>query len=451
MSEKSSPMGKDFILFASKASRLMENDKVEQAMTLCEAGVRNFPFYSPGHFVLGLCYESLGKKDEAKNEFERTLVYDPSHSKAMRKLSGIYENSGLSTISNEWLIKESLYNPMDQSLIEILKEKNLYDLTDQKEKAVEENDRIENDAIETSDSEIKTKETSASEPDLEHVEDSVNKEDVPAEEKKADENGLIDDLDPLAENVELGEGHNRDFADKEKTAENDLNQYANTEDDFSTIMDGYFDSEEDDQSEETDEWIEVENLLIDEEESSEPVVAANNEQPDSQIEADSEIQNTRDETELLLEQLSDLGVDDNSEKQATTDSTVINKEGPAEINPLDTLTESEKLLVPELEEDETQADSQQETVLEPLPDVTPEPEFEPLKPSELSSDEEVTIKDLMENPNLVTPTFGEILVSQRKFSEARHIFMELLKREPDNLRFLKKVEFLDKFLAVQKA
>ena len=56
----------------------------------------------------------------------------------------------------------------------------------------------------------------------------------------------------------------------------------------------------------------------------------------------------------------------------------------------------------------------------------------------------------MENPNLVTPTFGEILVSQRKFSEARHIFVELLKREPDNERFQKKVQFLDKFLAAQK-
>ena len=65
-------------------------------------------------------------------------------------------------------------------------------------------------------------------------------------------------------------------------------------------------------------------------------------------------------------------------------------------------------------------------------------------------DNEVTIGDMLKNPNLVTPTFGEILIAQHKFSEARHVFVELSKKEPENTRFMKKIEFLDKFLQAEQ-
>ena len=108
MAEKSSALGKDFILFANKASRLMDDGNVKQALNLCEAGVRHFPFYANGHYVLGLCYESMENLEDAKNEFERVILYDPSHSSAMRKLSEIYRKSGLNQVSDDFLIKEHL-------------------------------------------------------------------------------------------------------------------------------------------------------------------------------------------------------------------------------------------------------------------------------------------------------------------------------------------------------
>ncbi|MCK5347246.1 MAG: hypothetical protein KAR20_27745, partial [Candidatus Heimdallarchaeota archaeon] len=201
-------------------------------------------------------------------------------------------------------------------------------------------------------------------------------------------------------------------------------------------MDGYFDNEESEQeSSENDEWIEVENLLIDEEQTPKSSIEkTDDELVKSELEIDTIQQDTRDETELLLEQLSDL----ETEKEEVNDIPEV-------------LLEDENILTPDEPMDEPDTvDEMEENVHSPILDIAPEPEIESKPLSELSPEEEVTIKDLMENPNLVTPTFGEILVSQHKFSEARHIFMELLKREPDNLRFLKKVEFLDKFLATQE-
>ena len=430
MSEKFSSMGKDFILFASKASRLIDNDKTQQALDLCEAGVRNFPFYAPGHYILGLCYDAVDKKEDAKDEFERTLVYDPSHSKAMRKLSGFYQNSGLQQIANEWLVKEALYNPLDQSLISVLKEKDLYGQlnpapngTDYavKEDAVVEKEGTESDALESSEPD----KPSQKEALIDGEKDSGQKEDIiPVEEKDSEEDGLIDSLDPLAENIVLDEKKG-DFPEGGKEAKKDLDQFANMEDDFSTVMDGYFDKDEESgsQSSDGDEWIEVENLLIDEE------VSTSAQDSTETIEHD-----TIDETERLLEQLSDLETEEKAVEE--------NLEEPIE---------EENTLAPDTQIGDPAPDDVGEPVPSSTPDVAPGPVAENNPAPELSGEEEVTIKDLVENPNLVTPTFGEILVSQHNFSEARHIFMELLKREPDNQRFIKKVQFLDKFLEAQKA
>ena len=91
--------------------------------------------------------------------------------------------------------------------------------------------------------------------------------------------------------------------------------------------------------------------------------------------------------------------------------------------------------------DEVQLEKDSYTRSEVESEITPETD---------TDEEEVTISDMLENPNLVTPTFGEILIAQHKFSEARHVFVELSKKEPDNTRFIKKIQFLDKFLQAER-
>ena len=74
-----------------------------------------------------------------------------------------------------------------------------------------------------------------------------------------------------------------------------------------------------------------------------------------------------------------------------------------------------------------------------------------LQQLEEEGDEAVTIEYLNNNPNLITPTFGEILISQQKFQQARHVFAELVKKEPGNERFVKKIQFLDRFIKTQNS
>jgi tetratricopeptide (TPR) repeat protein len=437
MSEKSSPMGKDFILFASKASRLMKDKKTKQALNLCEAGVRKFPFYASGHFVLGLCYEEVDKKEDAKHEFERTLVYDPAHLKAMRKISDFYQETGLQQIADEWLVKEALYNPLDNALISTLKEKNIYTLLNpvQEEESLVETDTAEDEQTETISVEklldgekINTEANDTAESILEQDAESIVEEDAQS---------LIEELDPLTEDYSKTEQEAEDDLFEEEIEESkDLDQFANMEDDFSTIINGYFDKDEsstEKEQTEGDEWIEVENLLLDEdkaEETDKNVLELDSSKTDEDI--DPVNGKKRDDTELLLEQLSDL-----ESGQEETNETGMSETGEEKGAP-ETIPEENN--EPEVEEPQHEEETQ---FIPPVIESTTEPEP--------TADDEVTIKDLMENPNLMTPTFGEILVSQHKFAEARHIFSELLKKEPDNTRFIKKIEFLDKFLEAKKA
>lgn len=488
MSQQNTLMDKEFILFAIKASRLMNEGKLPNALNLGEAGVKRFPSYAPGHFILGLCYEANNQTEEAKNEFERTLVFDPGHTKARQKLVKHYEANGLQEMANECLIEAAYYNPLNQELIEDIKSKGLYDrlksVADVKEKMP-----LPDAASTPMDPEVDIKEETEPEPLSEHETDTVDltedpteksskTEPEPEEEKPAEpeiaadksdqpeeELPAIEKLDPLSANVQPDE-KDLDEDDSDKPRRQDLSQYANLEDDFSTIMEGYFDKEEakpEKQESDTDDWIEVENLLLDEEFSAEEENPDEEDliQDESYREIDPMSEETQDETELLLEQLSSSDVEgeledniddeiaDTPEKReelfenADSDDTIL------VVDDLDNQNYHEHI-------EETGKEEEEQPPQEPAREEEKETgfKFKELKRDSVdtsSLEEEVTIKDLMENPNLVTPTFGEILIAQRKFSEARHVFLELSKRDPENTRIQKKIQFLDKFLEVQNS
>jgi tetratricopeptide (TPR) repeat protein len=447
MAEQASPLGKDSILFASKASKLIDEGNVQHALNLCEAGVRYHPFYAPGHYIMGLCYEVVDNQEDAKNEFERVLMYDPANYKAMRKLSEIYRNSGLKQVADDFLVKEHLYNPLNKQLVAILKDKKLYDRLIPEEQNIEKEiqEIEENIPEQANDEEIPE---IAIEEESEDTNDSLPEIDL--KEVEEDNSPIGDDMnrfDPLAGNVILDEEElteEESITEDEKLEGQDLSQYDNTRDDFSTIMDGFFDEQEnqdtDEQNIDSDEWIEVENLLIDEDVKLAEEIEK--EKKRTKIKDVDPVSEVRDETELLLEELS------HSEVISERENEIPNNDLDMEAKSVDSPeAETEDTVNSDLET--TENVSQPIDTGEHVPDI---PEAIPVATENEIGEEkgdDVSIQDMLENPNLVTPTFGEILIAQRKFSEARHVFLELSKKEPDNPRFIKKIEFLDKFLQAQ--
>ncbi|MFQ5640445.1 MAG: tetratricopeptide repeat protein [bacterium] len=67
----------DSILFARLADIYLKMSRVEEAIQLCEDGIRKHPYYVTGHLVLGKSYLAQKMYDQAEKEFKRVLLFDP--------------------------------------------------------------------------------------------------------------------------------------------------------------------------------------------------------------------------------------------------------------------------------------------------------------------------------------------------------------------------------------
>ncbi|RMH64715.1 MAG: tetratricopeptide repeat protein [Calditrichaeota bacterium] len=383
-------MEKDFILFASRASKMLEEGKVKNALYLCEAGVRRFPGYADGHLVLGLCYKASDKKDDARAEFERALNYAPNNLRAMKELALFFKEEGLRQLSTDWLKKARMFYPYDDDLQE-----QLAATEPTAPEPVAPVDETDDELLNTDDTLLIPEE----ETPLAAAETTPDKPD----ETEILDLSDSDLLDPLADEPLLE-------VNPAKEQKPDLSGFDKTDQDFALLMDDMFVPGEEEQNAADDEgdWLEVDDLILDETvEISEEATATPEEAPTPPV----------DETEMLLNEL---------QKESPEDDLLLSADEEPESLPETAAAEAPAIPV----------------------ETMPPPAMSEMAPAD-DEEEEVTIEKLMTNPSLITPTFGEILIAQKKFNEARHVFGELCNREPDNPRFKKKIAFLDKFLQIQ--
>ena len=109
------------ILFARVAANLLKEEKIDEAIGLCENGLKQFPHYAQGHYVLAKCYLRKKMFDEARLELERVLRYDANHLNAIRELAGIYQSTGLDDIYREYLLQLYTLDPLNDSVLDEIK------------------------------------------------------------------------------------------------------------------------------------------------------------------------------------------------------------------------------------------------------------------------------------------------------------------------------------------
>ena len=186
------------ILFAHFASNLLKSGNVDEAIKICEQGLKKFPTYAQAHYILARCYIRKKLNDEARAELERVLRYEPNHIKAIRDLAGLYFTNGFQDLYKEYLMQLFTLDPMNVNVIEEAKKLGEYKLW-KAEPAPEVTPEI------------------PPQPDIDQ-EKPVEKENVFIESEK--EIAEEKEVDPI-------------FPDKI-----DLSQFDNVEDDFTTILHG---------------------------------------------------------------------------------------------------------------------------------------------------------------------------------------------------------------------
>ena len=598
--------GSDSILFAHKAFNFIENQQYEEALSICEAGVKQFPFYAEGHFILGKCYQTLKKYNDAKNEYERTLVFMPGHIRALSALAFIYHKMDLAPKATDLLIQASLYNPLNKDLIGYLKSENLYhsiypasdaaipsvdesesmppisgqsdldidieddvtreliseinelapesshdDITDvpseEWQETAEPIDAEELAAFDVSGDEVDDSSLRFEDSDIADIEkESISdlKEDgsdsieinIGDEEESADSLNIIEselndisasdfqDTDSEHFNIEdtaiddsflddsfISDSTNDEFylesdgpgeknveddeditrideyasskdevtelsieqyevnsivdniieSDSKEDTKTDLSKFANTEDDFSSLMNGIFEEREPEESDDEfsendlDEFDEDETQMAEERPILDTsIIFMDREKPES-----NEVGDSSEEVET---QLSDLEASINAQDTEIEFNPVENEdfamdEDEEDIDLGDINMQDEQMedaesgdddiskMIDEIDKKGDQLISHEDAE-DDITEVYDQPRVEALPAID---DENASIDEILNNPKMLTPTFGEILIAQKKFSDAQRVFKELLKKDPENKNLNRKMDFLKKLVKLK--
>jgi tetratricopeptide (TPR) repeat protein len=84
----------DSYVFVPLADACRKMGRIEEALEICENGVRRHPGYPSGHVVKGKCLYDRGDRDAARGTFERVLVLDEDNLVALKYLGMIEADEG---------------------------------------------------------------------------------------------------------------------------------------------------------------------------------------------------------------------------------------------------------------------------------------------------------------------------------------------------------------------
>ncbi len=110
------------LTFARVADALMKNSRIDEAIRICEEGIRRHPYYVTGHMVLGKCYMQKKYFDQAEKEFKRVLLYDPKYLAAHRHYGDLMREIGWENTCEMSYRKIQHLDPLDEKVQSMVEE-----------------------------------------------------------------------------------------------------------------------------------------------------------------------------------------------------------------------------------------------------------------------------------------------------------------------------------------
>lgn len=485
------------ILFARLADLYLKSNRISDAIQLCEEGIKRYPFYATGHFVLGKGYLANKQFEQAEKEFKRVLLFDPKYLAAHKNYGDLMKEIGWENTCESSYRKILQIDPLDEIARSVVGEYVVP--VNMKTEAPGATDNgapppaeLESQSLGSSEETVMSVPQPIEEPaDEEGIapEDTVPGLDEPEPEtseaeaapkvvEPEDENpGLATappDSSPLKE-PEAFEFNATDWDDvasdkKAEPASEDpfdfdslgpmpvdsdeeedlLFSDGETSTDKGKVQDGTPELSKDSQKEEEFSYLlddifkdevtsENQNLDFSIDEPTDAPVKSVSEEDD----AAEEDEDSRDPWDGLQMDAGADDVEEPSEDSDAPDSEKMETSAPAE--PTHKLPGSE----PEAQSRDSEDEASFESILnesfaerasgsESKPEPQPSPpkvEHQPIKGGRSSGEK------------IVTPTLGEIYAAQGQYSKAIDVFETLLKKYPDNDLYIGKIEQLKKKLA----
>lgn len=397
------------ILFARLAYNLLESGDVEEATKILEKGLRAYPSYAQAHYILAKCYMKQHLTDEARAELERVLRYDPNHGNAIKDLSSMYFLNGFQDLYKEYLLKLFTLNPLNEEIVDEVKKLGEYKLWAP---------------------------VTESTPLADLANTNLKEKNIPEPEEGA----VV--APEIPEQVE-----SKDYPEPIFSAKVDLSQFDNVHDDFTTILHGNLELPQKSviiEDEDLDLLKSKEEIFGGEEEPVEITESA----PEESLESMNDI--LGEDEELVIQQIKDtddhLLISDDEDNMLPGD--ILNtptKEEEAN----EGISKKPEISQTRVEEDQVDIDNilmeksdsmglKKERLAE---SDHPVADFDHLQDDEESK---------FEQPKIISQTLGEILVSQKKYSEAKSVFEALKEKTPNNKSLDVKIAYLDKIIGLEK-
>ncbi|MCD6376463.1 MAG: tetratricopeptide repeat protein [Caldisericaceae bacterium] len=483
-------VGNESVLFAHKVDLLLEEDEIDEALELCEEGVKRFPFYTEGYVQLARCYQLKNMNDEAVKAYQQALNLHPGHVKALKGLAYLYYKMRERELGEATLLKAYLFNPYDDELHEFLESEGLLarlymppifeeeDDASQHEGAMLDLEEILDDSRPTDEDERNQileeidEHSNVSESELFNVETSPQEEidkidesffEIDSGLNEADSDSFPDDLSAVTPGLGAEEEQAPTSEQSETIKEEKPEKKASVDEreEFTQWMSDLFKPEEQTAEDEQE---------ISEERQGETVkTASEQEAEEEQILSDldtilifsdhrkGEIDSSDEEDEEEGERpLGDFNaLEEDLERISSTEFNEIEKhmvEPESDLSEAPAFDEESEIK----EQAEEKPSSDVDEVLKRLEESEKKRDDSSIRRVEIdqmesqAESDNVNIEDILSNPSLLTSTFGEILIAQHKFEDALKVFKALAEKDPENPRLQKKIDFLKKLVAAKK-
>jgi len=112
----------DSLFFARLADYYLKEERIDDALRVCEEGIKRHPSYVTGHLILGKCYLEKGEYDKAEKEFKRVLLFDPKHLAAHKYHGDLMQKIGWENTAEMSYRKIVQIDPLDEKAKEVLNE-----------------------------------------------------------------------------------------------------------------------------------------------------------------------------------------------------------------------------------------------------------------------------------------------------------------------------------------
>jgi len=112
----------DSLIFAQYGDALRKANRIDEAITILEDGLRKHPNYATGYMILGRCYRDKNAIEAAIKEFEKAVELDKQSILAHKELSDLYIQEGQTNRAIDILKKLLNLDPLDDAARDKLRE-----------------------------------------------------------------------------------------------------------------------------------------------------------------------------------------------------------------------------------------------------------------------------------------------------------------------------------------